>query len=130
MTPLQTRSDSDTILFSCSGSCLSLAGNFQIPGNRRGVKRAPSHLACTDVNTVSTQHIAPIRHTLTRGSSGPFHKWSFHLLFRAMSHDLPRTPSTSTTSFFTVLYFSFAHRRRLKVDPVQNTLRRFTRRLK
>ena len=48
---------------------------------------------------------------------------SFHLLFRAMAHDLDSTPST-VTSF---LLFSFTHRFRLKVDHVWCTLRQFTR---
>ena len=51
---------------------------------------------------------------------------SFFLLFRAISHDLHSTPSNFDL-FFTVLYFSFTLPLRLKVDHVQNTLRRFTR---
>ena len=47
-------------------------------------------------------------------------KYSFHLLFRAMSHYLH---STHIDLIFTVFYFSFAHRLRLKVDHVRNTLR-------
>ena len=38
------------------------------------VNRTPCHIACTDVNTVSTQRIALICCTLTRGSSCAFHK--------------------------------------------------------
>ena len=39
-----------------------------------GVNRTPCHIACTDVNTVSTQHIALICYTLTSGSCCAFHK--------------------------------------------------------
>ena len=40
------------------------------------VNRTPCHIACTDADTLSPQHMALIRYTLTRGSSCAFHKKS------------------------------------------------------
>ena len=57
----------------CSGICFSLAGNFQFLG-KGGVNRTLCHTACTDVNTVSTQHIELICFTLARGLSCAFHE--------------------------------------------------------
>ena len=84
-----------------------------------------SHIACADADTFSTQHIALICYTLTRSSSCAFHRLVIPCL---VSRQVSR-PAQCTQHFvlyFTVLYFSFVHRLRLKVDHVQNTLRRFT----
>ena len=60
------------------------------------VSRTPSHIACADANTLSAHH--PWCYTLTRDSRlkncVPKNIFSFHLLFRTMSHDLHSTPST------------------------------------
>ena len=82
------------------------------------VNRTPCHIACTDVNTVSTQHIALMCYTLTRGSSCAFHKIFIPSL---VSRHVSRL--AQHTQHFDI---SFVHQLRLKVDHVQNTLRRFT----
>ena len=94
----------------------------------RFVNRTLCYTACTHVNTVHTAHCTDWLHA---------HAWlkvelcalktflSFHLLFRAMGHDLDSTPSTLT--FFCCSYFSFTHLLRLKVDHVWSILRQFTR---
>ena len=90
------------------------------------VNRTPCHIACTDVNTVSTQHIALICYTLTRGSSCAFHTIVIpSLVPRHVSR--PALYTKHCDLILTVLHFSFAHRPRLKVDHVRNTLSRFTR---
>ena len=99
---------------------------LSIPWQPMGcVSRTPCHIACADADTLSAHHVALIPCT-----SYPCLKTHElcahdHLLFRAMSHDLHSTPSI--LSSLSLFCFSFVHRLRLKVDHVQNTLRRFTR---
>ena len=71
-----TRSDSDSRFFChCSGSCFCACRQLSAPKQSTVcVNRTPCHIACTDVNTVSTQHIALICYKLTRGLSCAFHK--------------------------------------------------------
>ena len=87
------------------------------------VNRTPCHIACTDVNTVSTQHIALICCTLKRGSSCAFLKIVIPSL---VPHHVSR-PAQYTQHFDLIFTVSSAHRLRLKVDHVGNALRRFTR---
>ena len=83
------------------------------------VNRTPCNIACTDVNSVSTQHIALMCYRLTRGSSCAFHIIFIpSLVLRHVSRLAQHTQHFD---------FSFVHRLRLNVDHVQNTLRRFTR---
>ena len=76
-----TRNDSDKFFLSCSSSCFSLAGNFQFPCNR--------HFVSTLHFTHSLYHICGSRLKFNCAQN----IFSFHLLFRAMSHDLRSTPS-------------------------------------
>ena len=73
-----------------------------------------------------TIHIALICYTLMRGSSCAFHKIVIPSLVPRHVTRPAQYPQQFVLSF-TCLYFFFAHRLRLKVEHVGNTLRRFTR---
>ena len=76
------------------------------------VNRTPCHMACTNVNTLSAQRIVLICYTLTRGSRlmncVPKHFLNPSLVSRHVSR--PAHHTQHFVLYFTVLYFSFAHR--------------------
>ena len=90
-----------------------------------GVNRTPSHNASTDTDTMSAHHTWC--YTLTRGSSWIVCPKQF-LIPSLVSRHVSRAAQYTQhfVLFVTFLYFSFVHWLRLKVDHVQNTLRRFT----
>ena len=94
---------------------------------RKEVNRTLCHSACTDVNTVSSfWHWFVTGSLVAQGSSCAFHRIVIpSLVPRHVSR--PAQCTQHSDIIFTVLYFSFAHRLRLKVDHVRSTLRRFTR---
>ena len=100
------RGDSDSFC-SSSGSCSSLAGNFQFRGNRRGVNRYTSHTAhfhMYGAHSVSACHIAPIPCTtsVAQGQADRvFRKNNVHPS-RAMSLAMHGTLSTSSFSFSSI----------------------------
>ena len=123
-----TRNNSDKLFVSCSGGCFSLSGNMQFPGNRRGCEQNTfSHCMYRRRHFISTSHMMLHVHAWLKAQVEMCARnISSHLLVRVMSHDLLSTPSI--LSYFSLfLYFSFFHLLKLKVDHVQNTLRRFTR---
>ena len=99
---------------------------FSIPRqSTESVNRTPSHIACTDADTLSAHHTWC--YTLTRGSSWivyPKHFLIPSLVSRHVSR--PAKYTKHFVFFFTFLYFSFFHRLRPKVDHVQTTLSRLT----
>ena len=84
----------------------------------------PCHIACTDADKLSAQHIELNCYTLTRGSSCAFHKIVIpHHVSRHVSR-----PAQHTYLFdinFTFIHVTFSCL--LKVDHVQNPPHRFTR---
>ena len=55
------------------------------------MNRTPSHIACTDADTLSAHHVT--RSRVAQVELCAQNIFSFHLFFRAMSHDLHSTPS-------------------------------------
>ena len=114
------RSDSDSI-FSCSGSCFSLAGNFQFPHNRRGANSNTSHTACADAHTLSAHHIPliPCTTSLAQDSRLPLLCAQNSRFISSLSRDV--SCSAQNTQPF-ILYF-FLCCRSPKVAHIQNFLR-------